>query len=136
MATQDKLVIKSVVSFSVYPTAVLNSKFSNVKVLGIIDASIARALGTGVNELHANVFSSLPSGTPNDPDAYLYVRIEFPSGQTQILGLPWIKESSIVVSDYTVINAKIAGVTPADWDQILALLGANGYNQVELSAGN
>lgn len=97
---------------------------------------MARDLGTGVDELHANVFSSLPSGTPNDPDAYLYVRIEFASGQRQILGLPWIKESSIVVSDYTVINAKISGVKASDWDQILALLGANGYNQVELSAGN
>jgi hypothetical protein len=136
MATQDKLPIKSVVSFTVYPTAVLNSKFSNVKVLGVIDSSMARDLGTGVDELHANVFSSLPVGTPNDPDAYLYVRIEFPNGQRQILGLPWIKESSIVVSNYTVINAKISGVQPADWDQILALLGANGYNQVELTAGN
>ncbi|MNF08038.1 hypothetical protein D3C80_2083490 [compost metagenome] len=64
------------------------------------------------------------------------MRIEFASGQRQILGLPWIKESSIVVSDYTVINAKISGVKASDWDQILALLGANGYNQVELSAGN
>ena len=136
MATQDLLVQKSVVSFSVWPTAVLNSQYKNVKVLAVIDSSTARDLGTGVDEIHANVFGSLPSGTPNDPDAYLYVRIEFPSGQRQILGLPWIKESSIVLSDYTVINAKISGVKPSDWDQILALLGSNGYNQVELTAGN
>lgn len=136
MATQDKLVIKSIVSFSVYPTAVLNSQFKNVKVLGIIDSTMARDLGTGVDELHANVFSSLPGGTPNDPDAYLYVRVEFANGSRKILGLPWIKESSIVVSNYTVINAKISGVKPSDWDQILALLGSNGYDQVELTAGN
>lgn len=136
MATQDKLVIKSILSFSVYPTAVLNSTFKNVKVLGIIDSSMARDLGTGVDELHANVYNSLPAGTPNDPDAYLYVRIEFANGARQILGLPWIKESSIVISNYTVINAKISGVKPSDWDDILALLGANGYNQVELTASN
>lgn len=107
-----------------------------MKVLGIIDSSTARDLGTSVDELHANVYGSLPNGTPNDPDAYMYVRIEFSNGNRQILGIPWIKESSIVVSNYSVINARISGVTPADWDQILALLGANGYNQVELSAGN
>lgn len=136
MATQDKLVAKTTVSFSVYPTAVLNSKFQNVVILGILDSTTARDLGTAVDELHANVFNSLPAGTPNDPDAYMYVRIQFANGQRQILGIPWIKESSIVVSNYTVIQARIAGVTPADWEEILALLNANGYNQVELKAGN
>lgn len=133
MSVQDKLIPKSTVSFSVYPTAVLPSSYKNVKVLGIIDDTTARALGHSVEEKHVNVYPSLPAGTPDDPTAYMYVRIQHASGELETLGLPWIRESTIVSMNFDVIYAKISQVQPSDYENILALLGANGYDHVELS---
>jgi hypothetical protein len=134
MATQDLLIPKSTVSFSVYPAAALPSSYKNVKVLAIIDDTTARALGHSVQEKHVNVYPSLPAGTPDDPTAYMYVRIQHPSGEFEILGLPWIRESTIVSMNFDVLYAKISQVKPDDYEHILALLGANGYDHVELSA--
>lgn len=134
MATQDLLIPKSTVSFSVYPAAALPSSYKNVKVLGIIDDTTARALGLSVQEKHVNVYPSLPAGTPDDPTAYMYVRIQHPSGEFEILGLPWIRESTIVSMNFETLYAKISQVKPDDYENILALLAANGYDHVELSA--
>ncbi|MND14819.1 hypothetical protein D3C87_1396810 [compost metagenome] len=136
MATQEKLKAKDTVSFSVYPTAVLPSSYKNVKVLGIIDDTTARALGLSVEEKHVNVYNSLPIGTPDDPTAYLYVRIQHPSGEFEILGLPWIRESTIVSLNFNTITAKISQVSPDDYEDILAVLASAGYNHVELSTSS
>ncbi|MNP71325.1 hypothetical protein D3C76_1676970 [compost metagenome] len=87
-----------------------------------------------MQEKHVNVYPSLPAGTPDDPTAYMYVRIQHPSGEFEILGLPWIRESTIVSMNFDVLYAKISQVKPDDFEHILALLGANGYDHVELSA--
>lgn len=134
--TQEQLPILSNVSFNVYPSAILGATFTNVRVLGILDASIARQLGLDTAAMHANVYPTLPPGTPNDPTGYLYVRIQHQSGEQQILGLPWIKSETIVALNYNTINAKISNVTPEDSERVLAALNANGFNAIEITFGN
>lgn len=89
----------SVVSFEVYPTSVLGNDFKNVTVKAILDSETARTAvpgGFDAAALHANVYSSLPEGTPNNYTRYNYVKIAYPSGATAILGIPWIKAASVV----------------------------------------
>lgn len=133
MSVQEKLIPKNTVSFSVYPTAVLPSAYKNVLVLGIIDDTTARALGLSVEEKHVNVYNSLPVGTPDDPTAYMYVRIQHPSGVTEILGLPWIRESTIISLNFNTIHATISDVGPDDYEHILAVLASAGYDKVQLA---
>ncbi len=116
-----------VVSFEVYPTAVLGNDFKNMTVVAILDAETARTAmpgGFDAPAMHANVYNTLPEGTPNNYTRYNYVKLKHPNGTIRILGIPWIKPESIVskvvnrgvftidaigVADVAIIQQAIAG---------------------------
>jgi hypothetical protein len=128
MSGYDLLKPKAVVNFSVYPSAILAANFTSVRVEAIIDAETARLLGFDPWSMHVNVYPTLPEGVPDDPNDYLFVRVKFNSGETTILGIPWIREDSIEQVSYTTISLKIPNVGPGDVDKVVKALSANGYS--------
>lgn len=95
----ELLKLGDVVNFEVYPTAVLGNDFKNMTVAAILDAETARTAmpgGFDAQAMHANVYNSLPDGTPNNYTRYNYVKLKYPNGSIRILGIPWIKPESIV----------------------------------------
>lgn len=123
----DLLKPGEVVSFEVYPTSVLGNDFKNLTVAAILDAETARTAipgGFDAPAMHANVFNSLPEGTPNNYNRYYYVKLKHPNGTFRILGIPWIKPESITsivvnrgiftidgigIDDVNIIRQAIAG---------------------------
>lgn len=132
MATQDQFPLLKQVSFEVYPSLILGNNFKNVKVLGIVDADTARMLGLDAPTMHVNVYPTLPRGTVDAYDEYLYVRVKHSNGQQSILGLPWIKSSSVQVLDYTNLMIRVGNVNPGEAEKVIEALVANGFNQVEI----
>jgi hypothetical protein len=132
MATQDQFPLSKQVSFEVYPSLILGNNFKNVKVMGIVDADTARMLGLDAPAMHANVYPTLPQGSVDAYDEYLYVRVKHSNGQQSILGLPWIKTSSVQVLDYTNVMVRVGNVNPGEAEKILEALAANGFHQVEI----
>lgn len=132
MATQDQFPLSKQVSFEVYPSLILGNNFKNVKVMGIVDADTARMLGLDAPAMHANVYPTLPAGAVDAYDEYLYVRVKHGNGQQSILGLPWIKTSSVAVLDYTNLIVRVGNVNPGDAEKVIQALAANGFNQVEI----
>lgn len=98
MASIRDVQIGQKISFEIYPTAQFGNNFQNVTLAAFLDANLVRILGFDIISNHQNVYPSLPAGVPNDPTQYSYVRIEFESGQHQYLGIPWIREDSVIVN--------------------------------------
>lgn len=101
MSTLQEVPIGTVISFEVYPSVQYGSNFQSVTLRAVFDSNIARMLGFDYIAANQNVYQSLPAGTPVDPTQYSYFQVEYGSGETEILGVPWIREGSL-----TIVNGK------------------------------
>jgi hypothetical protein len=123
--------IKKIVSFEVYPSAILGSDFSMVQVLAILDYESLYGIGIDPVSMHANVYPSLPPGTPNDYRQYSYVKIKLQDGSITALGLPWINDSTIAVHVNTQMRVTISGINAGtDVAKVRNALIQNGFNQI------
>ncbi len=123
----------SVVSFETYAPAVLGTSYKNCKVMSHLSAEDARALGSDVVARHANIYPSLPVGTPNDPAAYMYVKVKLVSGKTDILGVMWIKKESITTRQPNRITVVLEDVGYDDVRNIQDILSAANYSNFILT---
>lgn len=119
-------VLKKVYNFSVYPVNLLGDIFQNVTVMGILDEETARGFIDTVGR-HKLVYPQLPEGTPNDWAAYNYLKLRLENGDSTIIGIPWIRQDTVVEVTAQQIKAVISNVTVADIPNIRSALLANGY---------
>jgi hypothetical protein len=126
MLTQAQIVLESTVSFDLYPTAILGTAIKNAKVLSIVNAQTAMDLGHDAPALHAMVYPSLPPGTPNSYDKYLYVYLKLTSGAKIFIGIPWIKESTYAEEMIRTVAFYIENINPGQQTQAIQALSAIG----------
>ena len=107
------------VTFEVYPSAQFGYSFKDVTIAAFIDASIAMSLGTDLIALHQNVYPSLPAGTPDDPMQYSYVMVKNYNNESTILGIPWIRESTIVVNSGSTLTLVFQDIDERRKDRII-----------------
>lgn len=131
MLSITDLPLNATVSFDLYPAALLGTSLKNAKVLAILDADTARFF-IDPPVMHANVFATLPPGTPNRFDGYPYVKLKLPNGTVTAIGLPWIKDETLVVATTTRVLITVDNVTPAGQNTILAALSANGFSAAKI----
>lgn len=112
------------ISFDVYPSNILGNNFKDVKVLGFYSAFIA-ARFTDIYSLHANVYPQLPVGSvDDDATSYSYVEIQHRSGETTIIGTPYIKEDTIVISGSRRYTLTFENITEQDYNHIKLALAS------------
>ena len=131
MANLTSADIGKIVSFTLYPAAVIGTEFSYVKVKAILDPESTYQWIDPVSR-HANVYPTLPPGVPNSWRGYNYVKVELADGQVTCVGLPWIDESSITIHTNTTVQAVISDVQPTDITRIRDLLVLNGFNKLDI----
>jgi len=119
--------IDSVYSFDLWPAAVLGSSHKNVTCMGVMTERSAIRLGCNTRELHAQVYSSLPAGTPNNPAAYSYAEFKTELGVSFIVGIPWIKEASIQKILSRSYNVKVGNTTAEDLPRLRNALLTSGF---------
>lgn len=96
MSTNFANMLGQTISFEVYPSAIIGTKFQNAIVRGLVDHSGVTEFNPAV--MHANVYPSIPTGKiVDDFRKYNYLRLELPNGSTVFVGLPWIIESTVQV---------------------------------------
>lgn len=133
MSEIDSSHIGKIVSFDVLPAAVLGmGTYSFVKVLGILDAASTFQFIDPV-AMHANVYPTLPPGTPNRFDSYSYAKIRFQNGQVTCVGLPWITAGTLIVHEGTTLRATIYNTSASELNRLRQALVANGFNDIEIS---
>lgn len=113
MTTQYQ--IGSTYSFQVYPVAQLGNNFQNVVVLALLDASTVQQLGIDIWGMHKNLYASLPAGTPNDPTQYQYLRLKLQSGQSTIVAVPWIDDSTVELANAQTLKVTLGNLDAATW---------------------
>lgn len=127
MSILEKLSIDNVVSFELYPSAILGPTRIDVVVDSILKTSTVRALGFDVDATWTNVYPTIPSTVEDDPDKSLYIRIKV-DNYFEIIALPWIKEDSIVVSNKKNAYITIPNIDQSQSNNILNALVANGFS--------
>ena len=133
MLTPEQLPLNSTVSFQFYPSSsILGLGMTNVKVLGWIHARFAQYIGVDPIAMHANVFPTLPAGTPNNFEGYPWIHLRLPNGTETAIGLPWIKDETLVIATTRKMQFTVDNVTPAGQELILRALAANGYQAVDV----
>lgn len=133
MATLQEIPIGSVISFEVYPSAQFGSNFQAVTLAAVFDANIARVLGFDVIANNQSVYQSLPTGTPVDPMQYSYFQIKYPSGQTEILGVPWIREGSIRMHNGKRLTVVLDDLDETRKNRVIAAIKAQGENPTSVT---
>lgn len=123
--------IGKLLSFSVYPSAILGTVYTRVKVLAILDAETAFQYIDPAS-LHANVYPTLPQGVPDQYDGYLYAKLRLQNGAVTCIGLPWIDASTVVeVADLQYL-VTVSNVNAGDFERIRTALVANGFPSITI----
>lgn len=127
-------VIGNSYNFDVYPSQLLGSQFKNFKLVAILDADTTRMLQFDPAAMHAKVYPTLPGGSIDDYLQYSYHKYLTPTGETFIVGAPWIKPGSIetVTSDYLLIKVL---TTPDQVSGVRSSLVSNGYQVDTIQVG-
>lgn len=123
--------ISKVVSFEVYPSAILGTTFDRVKILAFLDAASAQQFIDPAT-MHANVYPTLPVGVPNRFDSYTYVKLQLENGTITCLGLPWIIQSTVVYETNVTYQITVSQAHGDDYEKIRQALIANGYNHITI----
>lgn len=132
MSEIDSTHIGKVVSFDVRASGVLGTgTYRRVKVLGILDHESAMAY-RNVASVHANVYPSLPTGTPDDHTSYLYVKVQFENGEKTVVGMPWIETGTLTIHDSQTLTVEIQQSGASDIPKLRRALVANGFDVFDI----
>lgn len=132
----DLFNIGDTISFQVYPSVFLGTQFNDVVVQSVINAETARLLGYDYVSMHANVYPTLPEGeVPDNPTQYNYLLVKMPSGQSQLVGVPWIDESTVSSRSTTSVYLEVPGAGTSNVQAIITALSANGFKTKNVRVG-
>lgn len=118
--TVNDLKPRDVISFEVYPLAILGNNFKNVTVDAVLSANTVSILGFDFAATHAMVYPSLPPGTPDDGTQYDYLRIIFESGEPTYIGIPWIRPDTLTKVAGTTLTLIFNNIDNTRKDRIIA----------------
>lgn len=124
--------LRGVYSFDVYASALLGTNYKNVTVMAVMDAATANR-EIDIQALHAQIYPTLPAGTPNRAVDYDYVKIKTTAGNTTILGMAWINPVTVVQVQSSTITVVIGGVSASDQTRIKNALLQNGFNNISIT---
>ena len=121
--------IGDTITFDVYPSVILGSKYQNVTVLAAVSGELAQAYGFDVVATHANVAPSLPPGSPNNPFAanYLWLQIQYPNKEKDFVAIPWIIADTVQVTNMVDIVVRIRRRTATDSTAVQVALSSAGF---------
>ena len=123
--------IRGVYSFDVYPAPLLGTNFKNVTVLAVMDFETANNEFDALAR-HVNYYSYLPTGTPNNPAAYDYIKIKTTADNVIIIGIAWINMSTVVEVESRTATVTIKNITATDVPRIKNALVQNGFNDIAI----
>lgn len=128
MATTEELLARgATVDFDTYAPMILSTAFKACKVLSLLDFDTVRQLGQDPAARHNLVYPYLPKPAVDDPTAYLYVKLQLPSGAIDYIGLPWIDAKTIETRQNNQITLIFADRSPDDLQLIIDACSANGF---------
>ena len=116
------------VTFQLVTSGILDTSFSNVKVLGTLAYDGARLIDPELASKHYSLYSYFKDavGNVDNPAAYKYLVVQLSNGAAQVVGIPWIMESSFTVVGDQVGTIIITGYQQKFTAPLQDLLGNRG----------
>lgn len=101
-----------IVSFQFVRSGLIGDPKIQVLVEGDMNYSIAKAIDPEINRKHETLYPYFASqvGNNNDPSIYPYIGIINTNGQLEIVGIPWILESS-----FQILQSRRAAINVSNW---------------------
>lgn len=116
--------IGQTVRFDTVAPGVLGTGRNNVKVMAVLDLDTAQ-LFSDVRAKHAQVKNFIPD-LPSSAGAYSYVKLRYGNGDVEILGVPWVRTSSIEVIENRELFIRVRKATDSTAEIIRQALLQNG----------
>lgn len=128
MATTEELLKRgSTVDFDTYAPMILSTNFRSCKVLAHLDFDTVRQVGQDPAARHTLVYPYIPKPAVDDPTAYLYVKVQLPSGAIDYIGLSWIDPNTIKSKQTNKITLIFEDRGPDDVRALIDACSANGF---------
>lgn len=130
-------IVNQVVSFNTRAPAVLGDAFTRVTVKSLLDADDARRYIDPV-ALHVNVFPLVHAADPSIPDdssKYMYLKIQYETGETTAIGVPWIDPDSLTIVTPGTGIVTLKDFAPGDIPRLRNALLANNFTNFTVELG-
>lgn len=136
MADKSKIIgnagIGDVVSFSLYKDFI-GTSFDHVTIKSVIDGETAAELAVDILARHAKIYPSIKdNNVEDDPYSYNYIGVKFENGRTEVIGIPWIKASSVAVHIKRMLTVMIDEPKDTDIDIIRSILSQMNYKIISI----
>lgn len=115
MANISALSPGQIISFDLN-TTLISGGYRAVKLLANVEYSLAVQY-TDVDSKHANIYDTLPDGTPRAAKDFNYLLVE-QSGKIEAVGIPWIKDP-VTVIDNSVFDVQVTGLNLNDGARLI-----------------
>jgi len=126
----DSDTLKATLSFETYAGV----KYNNLKFLAILDAGTVNDLGQDPFAKHMQNLPYLPDPKPEAYTDYDYALFRDAEGKKTYLGIPWVRESSIVDNGRPDYQMLIISPTQAQLDSLRSMAVASGIENFTLKA--
>ena len=110
-------------SFNTKSPVFLGASIERAKLKSIVDTDTARRFAP-IDQLHAQIYPTLPTGTPNDVNASTYYIFEGMNKSTIVFSEDWIVESSIEVIEHIEIVVTVPRASLSDIQKVRTALSA------------
>lgn len=126
----DSTTLQATLSFETYAGV----KYNHMKFIGMIDAVTMMTLGQDAVGLHLQNKPYLPDPKPEAYTDYSYAIFVGSEKQRVYLGVPWVREDSIVNNGQPNYMMTIIAPTPAQLDTLRSMAVASGIENFTLKA--
>ena len=131
MSTITSFQIGKVYTFNTLSPVFLGAVISRAKLKSIVDAETARKFAP-IDQLHAQVYPTLPANSPRDVNSSIYYIFEGQNKSTIVLAAPWIDFTSIEVIQHIDITIRIPQSSLEDVEKARIALSAAGFKDFEI----
>jgi len=131
MLNLNQIKLGTIVSFELHPSMMIGTGYTRAKVEGLLNFDDANKYIDAM-AVHIQVYPTLPAGVPNNPRQYWYVKLKLVSGETTVVGVPWIKEDTYAEVNAQAIRFTIPEIDQDDEQIIRMQLTALGYKMVDV----
>jgi hypothetical protein len=120
-----ELELKKTYSFKTRSPAFLGASVERARLTAVVDATTAR-LFAPIDQLHAQIYPTLPRGSILDPDAHRYFVFEGQNKSRVVMAESWIVESTIQEITSMRIDVTVPNASNSDVEAIRRALSAAG----------
>ena len=124
--------IGKVYTFNTLSPAFLGAVITRAKFKAMLNAEIARRF-TAIDQTHAQVYPTLPPGSPKDPNSAVYYMFEGQNGQPIIFSEHWIDPLSVEVVEYVEITVRVVRASLSDVEKVRVALSAAGIKDFTIT---